>query len=500
MTERIVAEITLTTDAGGGTTTYYMGTSGYATKPTDTPANTYIAPRIKSVGSFRRELFSGTRVTGAVRPSFGEIVLMNSDGGLDAWMGYAISGAKVVVRIGDEDAAYPAGYTTVYIAYAQHLVADFSEIRLRLRDRLHLLEQPLVKAQFAGTGGLEGTSSMAGKLKQWVSQDPGWFPPVLLDPAKQLYFVQSTGAGSLQSDFKIYEGAMEITRGADYPDASTCLSTSPTAGTARFWFGFGGAGPVYVRLGSVPQFDIRVYGHGYKASGAAFTFTDIANMGGISGGSGSGLVSHMLVDDSRTFLQVLEDASTPRQYYFGMSRLDEFVSGAVEAPGMVPAHTFTQHNAKSWSRTPAQDMDAPVWSLTVYCGKCWPSNLAGAAAATDKDNLSRTPWQFSFSRNDSAIRTANPGAVAAVVEIKERVFPNAFSQNAYLDAYLALFGVRRDFYTCTVPLTAETIALELHDTVEIKLPRFGLESGKKMRIITQQIDCDKREITYGMWG
>ena len=47
-------------------------------------------------GTMRRELFSGTRVTGAVRPSFGELVLINADGGLDAWMGYGISGAKVV--------------------------------------------------------------------------------------------------------------------------------------------------------------------------------------------------------------------------------------------------------------------------------------------------------------------------------------------------------------------------------------------------------------------
>ena len=60
--------------------------------------------------------------------------------------------------------------------------------------------------------------------------------------------------------------------------------------------------------------------------------------------------------------------------------------------------------------------------------------------------------------------------------------------------------MRRDFYTCTVPLTAETIALELHDTVQIKLPRFGLSAGKHMRIITQHIDADKREITYGMCG
>lgn len=500
MTDRTIIEVTLTTDSGGGTTTFYFGTSGYATKPTDTPANTYIAPRIKSVGSFRRELFSGSRVTGAVRPSFGEIVLMNGDGGLDAWMGYAISGSKVTVRIGDENAAYPAGYTTVYVAYAQHLVADFNEIRMRLRDRLHLLEQPLITTSFAGTGGLEGTTAMAGKLKQWVSSDPCWFPPILVDAALQLYFVQSTGTGGLQASFVIYEGGIAITRGADYPDAATCISTSPTAGQARFWFGTGGNGPVYFRLGSVPQLDLRVSGFGYTDTGASWNFARFVALAGIAGGTGTGAVSAQFVDDSRTYMDVLEDACQTTFTYFGMTRLDAFVGGTFAAPGVSPLYTLTQHNAKTWGRTPIQDMDAPVWSITANVGKTSPGNVAAGATAANKEIYQRTPWWCTTAKTDAAIKTANPGAVAAVVDANGRYLQNVTEQNTFTATYLGLFGVRRDFYTCTVPLDATTIALELHDTVEVKLPRFGLSAGKNMRIITQQIDCDSRQITYGMWG
>lgn len=500
MTDRIVVEVTLTTDPAGGTTTFYLGTSGYTTKPGDTPANTYIAPRIKSVGSFRRELFSGSRVTGAVRPSFGEIVLFNGDGGLDAWMGYAISGAKVTVRMGDEDAAYPAGYTTVYVAYAQHLVADFSEIRLRLRDRLNLLEQPLITASFTGAGGLEGATGMAGKLKQWVSSDPCWFPPILIDAALQLYFVQSSGAGGLQASFAIYEGVIAITRGADYPDAAACLTASPAAGHARFWFGTGGNGPVYVRLGSVPQLDVRVQGYGYTASGSAWTFTALAAQAGIAGGSGAGSAGAQFVDDSRSYLDVMQDACAVSFGYFGLTRLDAFISSIFAAPGAVAAYSFSQHNAKSWSRTPAQDMDAPVWSVTANVGRTYPGSVAAGASAADKEIYQRSPWWCAVAKTDPAIRTANPGAVAAVIEAGGRYFQSSLDQDNFTSAYFALFGVRRDFYSCTVPLTAATIALELHDTVEIKLPRFGLAAGKKMRVITQQIDCDSRQITYGMWG
>lgn len=501
MTQRIVIELTMVIDAIGTTQTFYVATSGFSTRPTDTPANTYIPPRIKSAGTFRRELFSGTRVTGAVRPSYGEIVLFNNDGGIDSWMGYGVSGGKVIVRIGEEGAAYPAGYTTVFIAYAQHLIADFNEIRIRLRDRLNLLEKPLVTSSFTGSGGLEGTTAMAGKLKQWVSSDPGFIPPIPIDSNLQLHFVQSTSAGSLSSLFKVYEGALEIVRGTDYPDSATCLSTSPTAGQVRFWFGDGGSGPVYFRLGSVPQYDLRVMAYGYQATSSAWSIPAIAASVGISEFTGLSVgVSAKLVDDNSSCLSVMEDSCLGQFAYFGMTRLDVFVSNVFDAPGVTPSYTFTNHNAKSWVRQPIQDMDAPVWSLNVNAGKTWKSNLVGAATATYKDYMSRDPWWCSFSKQDASIKTANPGAVAAVVETQARIFQNTTDQTTFSSGYFSRFGVRRDCYTCTVPMNSETITIELHDTVQVKMPRFGLSAGKNFRVITQTIDCDARTITYGLWG
>ena len=145
-------------------------------------------------------------------------------------------------------------------------------------------------------------------------------------------------------------------------------------------------------------------------------------------------------------------------------------------------------------------MDAPVWSVSANVGKTYPGNVAAGASAVNKEIYQRQPWWATVAKTDAAIKTANPGAVAVVIEADGRHFQNTLDQNTFTSGYFARYGVRRDFYTCTVPLTPDTIVLELHDTVEIKLPRFGLETGKKMRIITQQIDCDSRQITYGMWG
>lgn len=501
MSERFVAEITLVTGGGGGTTTFYAATSGWSTKPTDTPANTHIPARLKSAGTLQRELFSGRRVAGRTRASYGELAILNDDGAYDLWLGYGVAGCAVTVRMGDEAAAYPAGYTTVYVGRVLSLVADTSTLRVRLRDALEQLDRPVLTESFTGTGGLEGSSAVADRLKQFVSSDPGYIEPILTDSATQIYYVQSTGTGGTGAGFAAYSGGVEITRGADYPDAATCVSTPPSAGQCRFWLGVGGAGPVYVRLAAAPDYDLRVKPLGYQASGAAWTMPAFAARAGIAGGSGSLQLSAQLIEGaSTTYADALDDACAYQFGYYGMSRLGAFACGVFSVPGGSPVATFDVHNAWGWQRESPQDMDAPVWSVSVSAGRTWPSNVQAAATATLKDHMGRAPWWCSFAGTNPATLTDNPGAEAAIIEMRGRYFQTLADQTNFLAAYFSRFGVRRDVVQCTVQLTAAMLAVELHDTVQIKLPRFGFDAGRNMRVITQRIDCDRREITFGCWG
>lgn len=504
--KRFVAEITLTTDAGGGTTTFYAATSGFCTTPADTPADTYIPGRLVSPGVFSRSLFSGGRVTGAVKPNFGDLLIANDDGAYDDWLGYGVSGGKVTVRWGDEGAAYPAGYSTVFVAYGHSIRAAItpgasSSLQLRVRSRDYLLDRPILTASFAGTGGLEGTTAVAGKLKQFVSGDPGFIPAPLIDSALQLYYVQSTGAGGFGASFKCYVGGVEVTRGADYTSDSDCLTNAPAAGQCRFWFGSGGNGPVHIRLDAAPQYEPRVQALGYQAGGGAWSLTAMAALAGISGGSGSGSVGAQLVDDPVvTYAQAMSDACVAQFGYFGMTRLDAFVAGTFDVPGAVPVAAWDAHTAGRWQRTPPPDSAVPVGRVSVQAGRTWPTALAAGASATMRDYLQRAPVWCAFAASSAPTLLANPGADAQQYSLRGRHFQSAFDQSTWVSGFFARYGVRRDYWTLTVPMSNANLAVELCDTVQIKLPRYALDAGKLMRVISQQIDCDRGEITFGVWG
>lgn len=492
---RFVAEITLT--VSGSAQTFYVASSGWTTRPTDTPASTHIAGRLIDAGSLSRSLFSGARVAGATRPAFGMLRIVNADGALDAWAGYAAGGGKVIVRMGDEDAAYPAGYTTVYIAYVKRLSCTMRDIEIHLRDRSDLLDRPFLTRGFAGTGGAEGTVGVSGRLRQWASEAPGFIEPMMVDVNRQLYFVHATQcAPAGRSLHAIYEGGVEIAREADYASFAECWSTPPTAGRARYLFDAEG---VWVRIAAPPVYDLRCFAYGQDDTGAAWSAVSIAARAGITGGSGSLVVTDILVDDDRTYLDLLSDAAADVGW-FGVSRLDAFRCGSLSAPSGAAAYTFTQHNAANWTRGYVPGMEEPVWRVTLNGGKTWPSNIAAAATDTMREALTRAPWQSSTTVEDAAILAANPGAIHAVVSTSARRWTGPASIAAFAATYLGLFGVRRSLYTCEVPMTAATLALELHDTVEIRLPRFGASSGVLARVVQQEIRCAERRIRYGLWA
>lgn len=548
-----VVEITPVIDGAGTTQTFLFCGEAWATGPTDVPAETAVQPYLKNAGTLKRELFSGARVTGAIKPGFGNIVLANpapvedEEGPFDSWLAYGLSGAKVTVRWGVIGDAYPSQWTDVYVAYVQAAYIDFSQVTLRLRDRLQLLDAPMVTATFDGSGGLEGSGSVP-KPKQAVIRDAGFLPPILVDVVKQIYFVQSSGDGGMRAAggglWDVFEGGVPITRSTDYASSAELLSTAPASGECRFWFGTDSVwmagwknGPVYLRLGTPPVGDIRVYPSGFPNDDdfarwgephGSFDLATLALRAGVDRDSvltSNVAIRMALVDDDRPFLDVMSGACLQSQGWFGFDRLDRFRDGYLCDPeddgvyygidwagagmGAAPTAqpttslmTFTRDNAKDLRREPVNGMESPVWKVSVNARQTWACPVNSGATDEMRDYLTRDPWWATFQGVSDTCLVAHPGAIAETVEIPYADFPNVFSRRLHLERYFVLFGGRRDVFTFTAPMTDETLALELHDVVTLQFPRLGLSAGKKYRIVSITLDCSTAvpSIRFGVWG
>ncbi len=551
-----VVEVSPTVADDGSTLTYLFATEAWATTPTDTPPNTPVRALLRNAGTVRRELFSGARVTGAITPSYGNIVLANpapvegAAGELDAWLDYGISGSRVVVRWGEVGAAYPAAWTTVYIAYAHSMLVDAASITIRLRDRLQLLDKPVISEGFAGTGGIEGTGNVS-KKKQFVSSDPGFIAPVLVDANKLIYYVQSTGDGGLRDSWKasaastvrswdVFDQGVRLTRSTtNYATAAEMLASAPAAGYVKLWFGEPSTympawtnGPVYFRLGSVPAGDLRIFPQGYAtdidhnlAGGAigrhsAGSMARRAGVDAASIGADALGVGAQLVDDDSTYLDLLSDVSLAVNGWFGFTRLDVFRSGYLldpessssqygvligssgEPPASVSLHTFDGAQVNGLRREPPAGMEAPVWKVSYEVGKTWPCDVAGGADPRLRDYLTRAPAWAAFQGVSTSTLLANPGAITASVVVKGRYVQSEIDSAQMAQRYISRYGGRRDFWTFSVPMADDVLALDLHDCVTLQTPRFGLAAGRKHRIVGITLDCAAAvpQIRYTLWG
>lgn len=553
MTRTWVAELNPVVSDDGSTVRILVGTDAWATRATDTPASTPVHPYLKHPGTLKRSMFGEGGITGAVTPSYGAIVIANTvqtidgAGTLDEWADYGFAGTELVVRMGELGAAYPDGFTVVYRAYCHTWLADSGQIVIRQRDQTQLLLQPIVTDGFLGTGGIEGHGAVA-KRKQWVAQDPGFFEPILVDANKQIYFVQSTSTGGAHDlyqalpneearPFDVWDAGVRLTRGANYTSSAQMLSAEPDPGEVRYWFGPVSThvpswhdGPVYFRLGSVPDGDLRVLGNGAPndrdhsnlgRTAGSFTAGVLALRAGVAAAnvaSGGLTIVPLLVDDDSSYLDVLNDTAAANLGWFGFDRLGVFRSGYLRdqastsvyygiTPGLLagsPAtadstsvHTFDAPSGLR--RTPPGGAQVPKWSVSGTAGVAWPCQVAGGASATMRDYLSRRVWA-SFSGVDANAVLRDPGAEHATVQIRGRALQNATSIRLLLERYLVLYAGRRHFYTFTTPLDADLLDLDLDDVVTLRSPRFGMADGVKARIVGIEMDCSGLgRITWTVW-
>jgi hypothetical protein len=145
---------------------------GFSSKPTDTPANTPFDERITQPLDIQRTMFASRATRGRASVAYGQIVLTNPDGALDALNEYGFDGQSLVVRRASSPvAAYPAGYSAVLFGTMQSAEFSTTEIRITVRDRLfEATSAPLQTNRYAGTNvlpaGLEGVpEDLGGKPK-----------------------------------------------------------------------------------------------------------------------------------------------------------------------------------------------------------------------------------------------------------------------------------------------------------------------------------------------
>lgn len=141
-----------------GTSAVYPNWARFTVKSSDSANLSFVGypDRVKSIGSFSRQI--GTRFTGVVAASIGEIEFHNMDGSLDNWHNLSFDGQKVRVFHGDP-AWSRERFRLVFEAVAEVAsAATWDSMKLRLRGVDYQSNLPL-QTNLVGTATINGGSN-----------------------------------------------------------------------------------------------------------------------------------------------------------------------------------------------------------------------------------------------------------------------------------------------------------------------------------------------------
>lgn len=492
----LVLKITAAIDAIGTLQSWYFTDGrGWVTRPSDTPPRTHIASRLMSGGYFRREMFAGDGLFGAVRAGWGEFVIANADG---RWLGsvthegtqYGWDGQAFALWAGEEDGDFPADFVQVGAGSIRSVKLGIATATVVIRDDLDRLNKPILTRTFLGTGGLEGDSTLTGKRVPRAFGDNLPLPCTLVHAAKLIYHV-CDGVSALPSGATAHDGGVALTMGAVYASTADLLATAPGAGQARFY----GGGPCFVRLGSGSVYDVSCAPSDVRiTAGTAAWLTQLAADAGLSVGTSTiiNVVDYVPLDSSDTYLQIMARACKSEPAWFGFDALGAFREGLITDPvGGSPVYTLRASNVLSVERSAPPGFDVPVWRVNSRGWRNWMfgRQLAGAAPG-----YMRREWYYSWTASDPSVQAKHQSALDFNTESPRPTFGGAA-------AFLALHGTERDLLRVQCPMSIEMVStVDLGDCVEVKYPRFGMSAGKKFLVVGVDAQWGARTVTYSLWG
>lgn len=514
MAQIVIANITVYDPALPGLRTLYYATQGYVSGAGDTPASTHYEPRIQQPANVQRSCFSAGTTTGATTVGYGDMVLVNNDGGLDGLLGYSFGGRAIEIKIGTiaPNQANPT-WTTLIKGTMEQAAFSWGQVTIKVRDRQQDLAVPLQTTTYTGANalpaGVEGVATdLKGKRKPLIYGQVRGIAPPCVNTSKLIY---QLSANALQSVTAVYDRGVALTAGTDYGTQAAMELTAPTAGQYRTWLAGG-----CIRLGSSAAGTVTVdAAQGATAADrtAAQIIKAILLKGGVSAGDISSadvtaldaqcsypLGVYMAHGQETSGASLIDEVANSIGAWWGVDRLGVFRMGRIVLPTADAVADLSGVEILSIDRTNTGDKGAgvPAWSVSVGYGRVYAptDDLAGSVTAAEKARMTEEYRRAIVT--DAATKTAHAYSPELVFDTQIALEADAIAEAT---RRRTLYGSRRDMLQLRVRLEADiAAAIDLGQIVTVTLNRYGLTAGKKFLIVGIRTDMQNNIFDLTVWG
>jgi len=489
--------------------TFRFATEAYITSPSDSPANTVYEPRIVDPGTFNINLFSAGETSGSAMTAngasaslgsgsgdigYGDVIIANADGALDSWFDLGFDGRRVEIKsLASAKSAFSSAVTVFKGRVERIDTADaWQTLRVRMFDRRLDLDLPLQTTRYGGTvtgsaDSADGTVDLKDQVKPLAFGRVYNIKALPVNPFDGIYQVSDGAVASIQA----YDGGVPLDLASNYGSIAALRAATVIPGqfaTALSLGLFRIAATSFQCTADVVEGSTRSAGQVAKrmmqkfglVSGVDFDDSSITALDGLNSAEVG-----VWLDSEINALAAIQQVLGSIGAWIAPNSLGMLVVGRFSAPG-TPSDTLTlddmlEKNRMKFEVTQDAGRGIPAYRVIInYKRNYFVMQGSEVHGCVDDDTRAYllTEWRQAKCE-DVSINTKFKLAVELTMDTYLTQLSDALSEGARL---LSLYGARRDRVNVMLWMDRAT-SINLGDTVSIRVPRFGYDSGRPMRVI-----------------
>ncbi|MGE0723192.1 MAG: hypothetical protein AB7O45_02390 [Alphaproteobacteria bacterium] len=502
----------------------YSSRRTYTSHATDDPPLANYLSRVQSIGTFEMTMFAPGKTSGVAEVNYGVVKLINVDGALDPLIDWGFDGRAFVIRVLPNEDAALAEARLVYSGTIESVDFDEVAVTFHQHDRMELLRNPVQETLYAGTtvSGLaadaEGTANLQGEPKPLV-----WGPVLNVTPAEADPFnlVFQINDGALRTIDAVYDRGIPLTSAAaNYTSLADLKAATVAPGKYATALALGlikpGSPPVGALTADATEGDnasVRTAAQIARRIlldctglteddlvNGTFATLDALNSAevGIFVNGGEAVIDVVSTVLQSIGAQIVAD----RQGKFRVHRLD--LPGSETPVASLDETDVVDEDGIAFLRMTDNDVGVPAWQYTLDYRRNWTRQTKDEVSARvpDDDCLSQDrlaflarPWRSVFAE-DPAVRVKHTRSPTST---RQSLILDPVAAQAEVDRIKPVYAAEPRYLV--VPVPAERVDhVEVMDVISFAYPRFGLDGGRRFRVLGLRNDFDRDIVWLYLFG